>query len=120
MHGRSMRMEARYATRKQQLLAECQIAPAIFEQVLPRLTTFMAPFVETFCRPELGQHAHTGFDHGVGHSLLLLYDAKISHGENINYFNGLDLFSLHYPCKFILDHYKICYLYKHLIFLLFL
>ena len=52
-------MEARYATRKQQLLAECQVAPEIFDQVLPRLTTFMAPFVETFCRQELEQHAHT-------------------------------------------------------------
>jgi hypothetical protein len=52
-------MEARYATRKQQLLAECQVAPEIFDQVLPRLTTFMAPFVETFCRQELDQHAHT-------------------------------------------------------------
>ena len=52
-------MEARYATRKQQLLAECQVAPAIFAQVLPRLTTFMAPFVATFCRPALEQHAHT-------------------------------------------------------------
>jgi hypothetical protein len=31
-----------------------------------------------------------GFDHGVGHSLLLLYDAKTSHGENINDFNLLD------------------------------
>ena len=51
-------MEARYATRKQQLLAECQVAPEIFDQVLPRLATFMAPFVETFCRQELDQHAH--------------------------------------------------------------
>src|SRR4029450_2292855 len=59
MHGRSMRMEARYATRKQQLLAECQVAPAIFDQVLPRVAAFMAPFVETFCRQELDQHAHT-------------------------------------------------------------
>ena len=25
-----------------------------------------------------------GFDHGVGHSLLLLYNAKTSHCENIN------------------------------------
>src|SRR6266436_5736983 len=57
--GRSMGMEARYATRKQQLLAECQVAPEIFDQVLPRLATFMAPFVETFCRQELDQHAHT-------------------------------------------------------------
>ena len=53
-----MRREARYAPRKQQLLAECQVAPAIFDQVLPRLTTCMAPFVETFCRQELDQHAH--------------------------------------------------------------
>jgi len=30
-----------------------------------------------------------GFDHGVGHSLLLLYGAKTSHGENINDFNVL-------------------------------
>ena len=30
-----------------------------------------------------------GFDHGVGHPLLLLYDAKIPHGQNINKFNGL-------------------------------
>jgi len=52
-------MEARYATRKQQLLAECQVAPAIFDQVLPRLTTFMAPFVATFCRQALDQHAYT-------------------------------------------------------------
>ena len=52
-------MEARYTTRKQQLLAECQVAPEIFDQVVPRLTTFMAPFVETFCRQELDQHAHT-------------------------------------------------------------
>ena len=34
-------MEARYAIRKHQLLAECQVAPEIFEQVIPRLYTFM-------------------------------------------------------------------------------
>src|SRR5262249_33667172 len=31
----------------------------------------------------------SGFDHGAGHPLLLLYDAKISRGENINNFNSL-------------------------------
>jgi len=30
-----------------------------------------------------------GFDHGAGHPLLLLYDAKISRGENVNNFNSL-------------------------------
>jgi len=31
----------------------------------------------------------SGFDHGAGHPLLLLYDAKISRGENVNNFNSL-------------------------------
>jgi hypothetical protein len=34
-------------------------------------------------------NAGLGFDHGAGHSLLLLYDAKTSLGENINDFNSL-------------------------------
>jgi len=76
-------MEARYATRKQQLLAECQIAPEIFDQVLPRLTTFMAPFVETFCRQELDQHAHT-------YLCGLLSDVERKNVESIAYRFGQD------------------------------
>jgi len=41
-------MEARYAVRKSPLLDECQVAPEIFEQVMPRLETFMKPFVRIF------------------------------------------------------------------------
>lgn len=52
-------MEARYATRKNQFLAECQIAPEIFDQVIPRLHTLMEPFVDTLCGQALHQHAHT-------------------------------------------------------------
>ncbi len=52
-------MEARYAFRKTQLLDECQVAPAIFEQVIPRLYTFMAPFVKTFQGQVAAQHAKT-------------------------------------------------------------
>lgn len=52
-------MEARYAIRKHQLLAECQVAPEIFDQVMPRLPTFMEPFVETFQGQALTQHAKT-------------------------------------------------------------
>ena len=36
-------MEARYAIRKHQLLEECQVAPASFDQVMPRLSTCMTP-----------------------------------------------------------------------------
>lgn len=52
-------MEVAYATRKRQLLEECHVAPEIFSQVMPRLETFMVPFVHTFCRQEPAQHAHT-------------------------------------------------------------
>jgi hypothetical protein len=31
--------------------------------------------------------AQPGFDHGVGHSLLLLYDAKTPRGQKIKKFN---------------------------------
>jgi hypothetical protein len=35
-----------------------------------------------------------GFDHGVGHPLLLLYDTKAPHGQKSKEFKGLG----HYPC----------------------
>ena len=50
-------MEARYAFRKSQLLEECQVAPEIFEQVIPRLYTFMKPFVKVFHSAAAVQHA---------------------------------------------------------------
>ena len=52
-------MEARYTIRKHQLLDECQVAPEIFEQVIPRLYTFMKPFVTIFQGQVAEQHAKT-------------------------------------------------------------
>jgi SRSO17 transposase len=52
-------MEARYAFRKSQWLDECQIAPEMFEQVIPRLYSFMKPFVKTFQGQTADQHAKT-------------------------------------------------------------
>ena len=52
-------MEARYATRKQQWLAEGQVTPAIFDPVRPRLATLMAPCVETCCRQAPDPQAQT-------------------------------------------------------------
>jgi len=34
--------------------------------------------------------AHIGFDHGVGHSILVLCDAKAHHGKKCNDFNSLE------------------------------
>src|SRR5713226_9711054 len=76
-------MEAAYVIRKQQLLEECHVAPEIFHQVMPRLETFMAPFVATFCRQEPAQHAHT-YVYG------LLSDLERKNVESIAYRFGQD------------------------------
>jgi hypothetical protein len=83
----SLPTEGRYASRKQQLLAECQGAPESFDQVLPRLITFMAPFVETFGRQELDQHAHTSL-------CGLLSDLERKNVESIAYRFGHERLSL--------------------------
>jgi len=52
-------MEARYTMRKHPLLADCQVAPEMFEQVIPRLDTFMTPLVQIFPGQVAEQHATT-------------------------------------------------------------
>ena len=74
-------MEARYAIRKHQLLEECQVAPEIFDQVMPRLSTFMAPFVETLQGQALPQHAQT-------YVSGLLSDVERKNVESIAYHAG--------------------------------
>ena len=74
-------MEARYAIRKHQLLEECQVAPEIFDQVMPRLSTFMAPFVETLQGQALTQHAQT-------YVSGLLSDVERKNVESIAYHAG--------------------------------
>jgi hypothetical protein len=56
---KELAMEARYTFRKTQLLNECQVVPEIFEQVIPRLYTFMKPFVKIFHGQVDDQHAKT-------------------------------------------------------------
>ena len=67
-------MEARYTLRKSQLLDECQVAPEIFEQVLPRLEAFMKPFVRIFHGQVAEQHAKT-----YVYGLLSQVERKIRH-----------------------------------------
>src|SRR6266436_2571435 len=52
-------MDARYTIRRAQLLEECQVAPEVFEQVMPRLRAFMAPFVDTLQGQAPRAHAQT-------------------------------------------------------------
>jgi len=52
-------MEAEFEARKQELLHECTVAPQIFERMLPRLETFMDPFLESLSQTAQAQHART-------------------------------------------------------------
>src|SRR5260370_9670527 len=52
-------MDARYTIRRAQLLEEWQVAPEVFEQVMPRLRAFMAPFVDTLQGQAPRAHAQT-------------------------------------------------------------
>lgn len=52
-------MDVEFQARKAELLEECKLAPQVFEQVLPRLESFMKPFVESLARKEQVEHAHT-------------------------------------------------------------
>ena len=46
-----------FEARKEAVLAECAVAPAIFERVVPRLERFMEPFVASLGRRERAEHA---------------------------------------------------------------
>jgi len=52
-------MKAKYETRKQELLEECELAQEVFHCVLPRLEQFMRPFIESLVRKEQCEHAST-------------------------------------------------------------
>ena len=53
-------MEAsEFEVRKAAVLSECEVSPAIFEQVIPRLERFMEPFVTSLGRREQVEHAVT-------------------------------------------------------------
>ena len=76
-------MDARYTIRKAQLLEECQVAPEVFEQVLPRLRAFLAPFVDTMQGQAPRAHAQT-YVRG------LLSDVERKNVESIAYHFGQD------------------------------
>ena len=54
---KELAMEARYTLRNHQWLAACQVAPELFEQVIPRLHTCMEPCVDSFQGHARSHHA---------------------------------------------------------------
>ena len=52
-------MEPRFQQRKEQLLAGCQIPPALFRGVMSRLEVFARPFAASLPSPESREHSRT-------------------------------------------------------------
>lgn len=50
-------MERRFELRKEAMLAECEVAPQVFQGVVERLTAFIEPFAELFGQPAQRKHA---------------------------------------------------------------
>jgi len=67
-----------FEARKEELVAECSVAPQVFERVLPRLERFMEPFVDRLTRREQVEHARM-FVRG------LLSDLEHKNAESIAY-----------------------------------
>ncbi len=72
-------MEAKeFEARKEELVNECDVAPQVFERVMPRLERFMVPFIDNLVRREQVEHAGT-FVRG------LLSDLEHKNAESIAY-----------------------------------
>jgi hypothetical protein len=76
-------MEARYELRKKELLDECKVDPAIFDQMMDRLESFMTPFLKNLCRREQIDHTRT-------YLRGLLSDLDHKNAESIAYRFGQD------------------------------
>jgi hypothetical protein len=52
-------MERRFKLRKVELLADCQVHPAVFEGMMDRLDRFAESFAARLRRPEQREHAQS-------------------------------------------------------------
>jgi SRSO17 transposase len=86
-------MERRYAARLEEMLAQAQVSPDLFDGLLTRLEDFVAPFARTLAEPEQRQHATeyvTGLlsklKHKTGEGIAYLFDQE---RQGIQKFIGL-------------------------------
>jgi SRSO17 transposase len=76
-------MHRRFELRKQQLLAECDLAPETFDGVIERLADFVQPFAAGLVRDEQRRHVHT-------YLAGLVSDLRRKNTEAIAYRHDLD------------------------------
>lgn len=71
-------MEQRFKVRKEEILSDCVVAPAMFGGVIERLEKFAEPFVACLARPEQRDHARTYLEG-------LVSDVERKNAESIAY-----------------------------------
>jgi SRSO17 transposase len=76
-------MERRFELRKEELLADCRVAPDAFDGLAERLRTFVEPFLASLPSPESKAHGHT-------YVAGLLSDLDHKNTEAIAYRHGED------------------------------
>jgi len=80
-------MERRFEVRKEELLAECRVPPAVFRGMMQRLVSFAKPYVDRLCRAEQREHAQTYLQG-------LLSDLQRKNAESIAYRHDQDRLGL--------------------------
>lgn len=58
-HGKGPSMASLFDIRKQELLAQCEVSPEIFDDMVKRVERFVTPYAVYFRRKEQRQHAQT-------------------------------------------------------------
>lgn len=76
-------MDRRFEVRKQEMLAECQVCPEVFEGIESRMVSFIEPFVESLGQP--ARQVHTR-EYMTG----LVSDLKRKNIESIAYLHDKD------------------------------
>jgi SRSO17 transposase len=82
-YGRRKTMERRFEGRREAVLADCHVPPAVFNGMVKRLVDFAVPFAERLFRPEQREHTQT-FLQG------LLSDLQRKNAEAIAYHHDED------------------------------
>jgi SRSO17 transposase len=80
-------MERRFQVRRDELMAECEVAPVVFEGITERLELFLRPFLQTLRSAEQRAHAQTYMDG-------LLSDLPRKNTESIAYRRDQDRMGL--------------------------
>ena len=74
-------MERRFESRLDEMMDQAEVSPELLRGLLPRLTLFLEPFLQSLAGPEQKQRAveyttglMSGLEHKTGEGIAYLYD----------------------------------------------